>query len=781
MNMNARTLSRRRALPLAVALAISAGSLQLASAQTPPAPDTPPANPPAQDAPKPAQRQTPPARPAQPAATPAKPAPKPETIEVTGTRSANTERRDASASKIIITRDDIEQYGDSNLGDVMRRLPGVTTGGRPGRPGAPRMRGMGGGFTQILINGERIPPGFSIEQITPDMVERIEILRAPTAETGARAIAGTINIILREALRQRANDIRGGVLNERGKLSPEISVGRNDKIGETGTYNLTISSRLQDQLTDNESRTIYRNLAGAVTLDQNGTSRQDEDRKGVFITSRFQWRLGPGEQFMFQPFYGNNKSNNYSEGTLNQTIGATPAQYATSRNNGDFAFNTARFMTSLSKRLNETTTYELRGGGGQFNSQRNSLTEQFAANGTRTLTQYSEGDAKDRSFNVAGKLAVRWGEGHNFATGAEWEQSKRVENSLTVLNGVPQLREFNEDLDVKTKRQAWYIQDEWDPSPKVSTSVGLRWEGIETTSDLAANPVKNKSSVWSPLAHAVYRFSDANGQIARDQVRVSLTQSYRPPSTNDLVARPQLNTLFPVPGPNTSVSTDRVGNPNLKPETAKGIDIAYENYLEKGGVMSVNLFHRQIKNLIRSVVGLENVSWATSPRFVSRPQNLGEAKTSGIEFDAKFSLVEIQPDLPAVNIKANASFYSSKVEDIPGPNNRLADQAKMNANLGADYKIRATPLSVGANLSYTPGYDLRVAADQFQTNSVKRQLDAYVLWNVTTNVRLRFTLSNISPKDSETTNLYQVIDGTQAITSNGKSHMAGGIRFEMKL
>lgn len=766
--MSASSLFRRRALPLAVAL-----TLPLAAAN---AQETPPTQPPA--TPTPAQPA--PARPQQ--TTPPKPAAgKPEQIEVTGTRSVNSERRDSSASKIIITRDDIEQYGDSNLGDVMRRLPGVTTGGRPGRPGAPRMRGMGGGFTQILINGERIPPGFSIEQITPDMVERIEILRAPTAETGARAIAGTINIILREALRQRANDIRGGVLNERGKLSPEISVGRNDKLGENGTYNLTISSRMQDQLTDNESRTIYRNLAGAVTLDQNGTSRTDEDRKGVFITSRFQWRLGPGESFMLQPFYGNNKANNFSEGTLNQTIGATPAQYATSRNNGDFAFNMARFMTSLNKRLNETTTYEIRGGGGQFNSQRNSLTEQFSSAGARTLNQYTEGDATDRSFNIAGKLSVRWGEGHSFATGAEWEQAKRVENSLTVLNGVQQLREFGEDLDVKTKRQAWYIQDEWDPNPKVSTSVGLRWEGIETTSDLAANPVNNKSSVWSPLAHAVYRFSDANGQIARDQVRVSLTQSYRPPSTQDLVARPQLNTLFPVPGPNTSVSTDRVGNPNLKPETAKGIDIAYENYLEKGGVMSVNLFHRQIKNLIRSVVALENVSWATSPRYVSRPQNLGEARTSGIEFDAKFSLIEIEPSLPAINIKANASFYSSKVADIPGPNNRIADQAKMNANLGADYKIRGTPLSVGANVSYTPGYDLRVSEDQFQTNSVKRQTDAYVLWNVTSNARLRFTLSNISPKDSETTNLYQVIDGTQAITSNGKSYMAGALRFEMKL
>jgi outer membrane receptor for ferrienterochelin and colicins len=82
-----------------------------------------------------------------------------EQVEITGKNTSTDERRNSTVGKIIISRDDIEQYGDTNLGDVMRRLPGVTTGGRPGRPGAPRMRGMGGGFTQILIDGQRIAPG----------------------------------------------------------------------------------------------------------------------------------------------------------------------------------------------------------------------------------------------------------------------------------------------------------------------------------------------------------------------------------------------------------------------------------------------------------------------------------------------------------------------------------------------------------------------------------------------------------------------------------------------
>ena len=64
----------------------------------------------------------------------------------------------------------------------------------PGRGGAPRMRGLGAGYTQILINGDPMPQGFALDQLSPSQIERIEVLRAPTAETGTRAIAGTNTI-----------------------------------------------------------------------------------------------------------------------------------------------------------------------------------------------------------------------------------------------------------------------------------------------------------------------------------------------------------------------------------------------------------------------------------------------------------------------------------------------------------------------------------------------------------------------------------------------------------
>lgn len=81
-------------------------------------------------------------------------------VTISGARSDLDERRQATAAKLIFGRDELDRNGDTTIGEVLKRLPGVTVGGRPGRGGDIRMRGMGNGYTQILINGERAPVVF---------------------------------------------------------------------------------------------------------------------------------------------------------------------------------------------------------------------------------------------------------------------------------------------------------------------------------------------------------------------------------------------------------------------------------------------------------------------------------------------------------------------------------------------------------------------------------------------------------------------------------------------
>jgi iron complex outermembrane receptor protein len=127
-------------------------------------------------------------------------------VEIVGRQGSTELRRAASVAKQIYGREELDRYGDTNVLDVMRRLPGVNVDS-----GGPRMRGLGSGYTQVLINGDPAPPGFNLDQLSPSQIERIEVIKAPTADQSAQAIAGTINIILKEVPRRSQSNLRLGL------------------------------------------------------------------------------------------------------------------------------------------------------------------------------------------------------------------------------------------------------------------------------------------------------------------------------------------------------------------------------------------------------------------------------------------------------------------------------------------------------------------------------------------------------------------------------------------
>jgi outer membrane receptor for ferrienterochelin and colicins len=688
------------------------------------------------------------------------------------------ERRRATAAKIVIGREEIEQFGDSTLGEVIRRLPGVTQGGRPGRGGEVRMRGMGGGYTQILLDGERVPPGFSIDSIAPEQIERIEILRAPTAETGARAIAGSINIVLREGFRKRLNDLRIGAALENANASPSLSWTRNARFGEGHGFNLTLNAGQTRQRSDTVTRTTHADAGAAEpVLDHESVETSSSRRANVNLSTRAQWRLGPGELFALQPFLLASDSESASAGTLAQVGGGTPVPYDTRSGSGSSRYQVARLTTQLTKRLGPDTRVELRGHAGRFRLESDSVQQQFSDAGESRLDQRSHTAIRDRSWSLTGKLLQGIGAGHQLVGGWELETVNRTENTTTLVDGVLQEGRFGTDVLARTQRRALYLQDEWDPAPAWSAYLGLRAEAIRTRSDDGSTPVDNRNTVVSPLGHLVWRYAAPR----RDQLRLSLTQSYRAPTLQNLLTVPALNTLYPVPGGNIASAPDRAGNPDLQPEVAHGIDLAWERYLEAGGVVSVNLFQRRIKRLIRNVTTLEDVPWADEPRWVSRPRNLGDASTQGIELDAKFRLTDWREALPAVSLRLNLSLYRSKVASVPWPDNRIDQQPSATGNAGADYRFPGTPWTVGGTLGWTPGYRTQLTELQSQELGRRRVLDAYALWQVTPAARLRLGLANLAPEDSVSSS--SVLQGTQlqTVQSTGRTQLATSLRLELKL
>lgn len=711
-------------------------------------------------------------------------------VEVDGKASDESMRRASTASKIIITREEIDRYGDSTLGEVIKRLPGVTTGGRPGRGGDIRMRGMGGGYTQILVNGERMPPGFSLDQLPPDQVERIEVLRAPTAEYGARAIAGTINIVLREALQKRVNDLRIQLAEERGKLRPNLGWTRNDKFGQTGAYNITLNATRNERIDDFNSTTTTHLLA----TDQDSTivnhGRSNSANESLNLNARVQWREANGDSFSLQPFVVINRSSGDNAFDQTQSFCSSDPTSQIRCLNYDHADTESRNRSTMGRlhgqwqhRMGESTKLEVRGAFGSMNGHGDSYREERQG-GVLFRSQDDSTDSHHGSWSLTAKLSQQLGSEHSLVGGLEAEGQNLDQTRVTLQNGLPlpALQDFGDNLSASTRRYAYYAQDEWSVGKQWGFYAGLRGEAITTASSSAGSPVSNRSSVWTPLLHAVWKFDENS----RDQVRASLTRSYRSPNLQDLIARPSINSQYACPGnalcgANVINYADRMGNPDLKPEVARGLELAYENYLSLGGIVSINAFYRRIQDLIRVEPQLETVSWASVPRWVARPRNIGDATTYGVELEAKFRLDQFLTDALPVNIRSNLSLFRSHVNQIPGPHNTLDQQPRGTANLGFDYRLRSLPLTLGGNVNYTPAYQIQQTELQLTDLDKKRVADAFALWTFNPELALRVSATNLAPLDYFTGSVITTNNAVVTSRSGGPSYTQWQLRLEMKL
>jgi len=713
------------------------------------------------------QAQTPP--PATDSVDVPKPAPV-QRVDVTGARQADVDlRRQSTAAKIIVGRDEIERFGDASLGDLIKRLPGVTLDGRPGRGGNIRMRGLGGGYTQILLDGERVQGGLSLDAIDPEQIERIEILRAPTAETGARAIAGTINIITREGFRKRLNDLKLGASVDAGRLSENIAWTREDKIGEALNLNVSLSA-FEQRRADASQTTTQSDL-----LDQREAATASNTRHGLHATGRLQWRLDEGETLMLMPLFIASQGQGLRDAQLvSLRTPAEPVAFAGSHTDSNSRFELARLNGQWKRTLLGGARMEVGAGLGRSSSRGMSVRAQVDPQGEALPTLEDSSRATESTAQLKAKLSTLLDGDHSLVGGLELDAARREDTRTSLRGGQAQTADDGSTFQAATRRVAAYTQDEWNLNPQWAAHAGLRWEGIETRGEggVAATPT-NRSSVLTPLLHAVWK-PDPKG---RDQVRMSLTRSYRSPSLPDLLGRPAISPLYPVTGGNTATSPDRAGNPTLRPELATGLDLAFEHYLPGSGLLSANVFHRRITDLMRTVTTLETVSWSSVPRWVARPQNIGGGITQGIELEAKFRLADVLDDAPAVDLRANASVFRSRVDSVAGPNNRLDQQPSGTANLGADYKLPAWPLTLGGNLNWTPSYTTRLSETQWLVQGRKQIVEAYALWQLSPVARLRLTASNLAPEDALNTSL---VSGESASTV-AQTYTSWRLQLELKL
>ena len=132
-------------------------------------------------------------------------------------------------------------------------------------------------------------------------------------------------------------------------------------------------------------------------------------------------------------------------------------------------------------------------------------------------------------------------------------------------------------------------------------------------------------------------------------------------------------------------------------------------------------------------------------------------------------------------MRTNGSLLWSRVDGVPGPNNRLDQQPRYTANLGFDLPLRGTPLTIGSNLNFTPSYVVQQLDSQVYRQGVKRVIDGYALWRLGTAASARLSVSNASARDYETGTTTFLADGSaQSQDSDARTYTTVSLRFELR-
>ncbi|GAA3570740.1 TonB-dependent receptor [Snuella lapsa] len=117
-------------------------------------------------------------------------------------RALNTQKNKQNITNIVST-DQIGKFPDANIGDAVKRIPGITMQVDQGEARNIIVRGLAPQLNSVTLNGSRIPSAegdnrnVQMDLIPSDMIQTIEVNKAVTPDMDADALGGSVNLITR--------------------------------------------------------------------------------------------------------------------------------------------------------------------------------------------------------------------------------------------------------------------------------------------------------------------------------------------------------------------------------------------------------------------------------------------------------------------------------------------------------------------------------------------------------------------------------------------------------
>lgn len=117
-------------------------------------------------------------------------------------RALNTQKNNPNITNVVST-EQIGKFPDANIGDAVKRIPGITMQVDQGEARNIIVRGLAPQLNSVTLNGSRIPSAegdnrnVQMDLIPSDMIQTIEVNKAVTPDMDADALGGSVNLITR--------------------------------------------------------------------------------------------------------------------------------------------------------------------------------------------------------------------------------------------------------------------------------------------------------------------------------------------------------------------------------------------------------------------------------------------------------------------------------------------------------------------------------------------------------------------------------------------------------
>lgn len=120
-----------------------------------------------------------------------------------GQAKALNQQKNSTNITNVVASDQVGRFPDANIGDALKRLPGINVEYDQGEARFGLVRGTESRYNSVTINGERIPSAeaesrtIQLDLIPSDMIQTIEVYKTLTPDMDGDAIGGSINLVTR--------------------------------------------------------------------------------------------------------------------------------------------------------------------------------------------------------------------------------------------------------------------------------------------------------------------------------------------------------------------------------------------------------------------------------------------------------------------------------------------------------------------------------------------------------------------------------------------------------